>query len=61
MEPGLRKGINVTTDNLFTFLELARGLKKKKSHIVGTMNKARKELLPSANAGALFDQAIQNQ
>ena len=46
IEPFMSKVRNVTTDN-FTFL-LAKELKKKKTSLVGTMNKVRLELPASA-------------
>ena len=42
------KGRNVTTDNFFTSLFLAKELKEKKTSLVGTMNKVRRELPVSA-------------
>ena len=51
MQPYLGKGRNVTTDNFFTSYSLAKQLLQKTS-IVGTVNKARKELPPSAKKQA---------
>ena len=48
MEPFMRKGRKVTTDNCFTLFLLAKKLKKKKASLVGTMNKVRLELPASA-------------
>jgi len=48
MTPYLGKGRNVTTDNYFTSLNLARELALKGTSIVGTINKVRRELPPSA-------------
>ena len=44
MEPYLGKGRNVTTDNFFTSMALAEQLKSKHTSIVGTMNRARREI-----------------
>ncbi|XP_068215907.1 piggyBac transposable element-derived protein 4-like [Palaemon carinicauda] len=44
MEPFTGKGRNVITDNFFTLLQLAEHLKAKNTSIVGTMNKARREI-----------------
>ena len=46
--PFMGKGRNVTTDNFFTSFLLAKELKKKKTSLVGTMNKVRRELPASA-------------
>ena len=48
MEPFMGKGRNVTTDNFFTSFLLAKQLKQKKTSLVGTMNKVRRELPASA-------------
>ena len=48
MEPYFGKGRNVTTDNFFTSYGLAKQLRQKKTSIVETVNKARRELPPSA-------------
>ena len=48
MEPFMRKGRKVTTDNFFMLFLLAKELKKKKANLVGTMNKVRLELPASA-------------
>ena len=48
MEPFMRKGRKVTTDNFFTLFLLAKELKKKKASLVGTTNKVRLELSASA-------------
>ena len=47
MDPYLGKGRNVTTDNFFTSLKLAKDLLKKKTSLIGTVNKVRRELPPS--------------
>ncbi|KAF2886752.1 hypothetical protein ILUMI_19418 [Ignelater luminosus] len=44
MEPYLRTGRNVTTDNFFTSLKLAERLKAMQTSIVGTMKRTRKEI-----------------
>ena len=44
MDPYLGKGRNVTTDNFFTSVKLAEKLEKKKTSIVGTMNRIRREI-----------------
>ena len=46
MEPYVGKGRNVTTDNFFTSVKLADKLEKKKTTIVGTMNRIRREIPP---------------
>ncbi|TRZ00662.1 hypothetical protein DNTS_013001 [Danionella cerebrum] len=46
VEPYLGKGRNITTDNFFTSLELAKALQAKKTSLVGTVNKTRRELPP---------------
>ncbi|XP_061899232.1 uncharacterized protein LOC133647122 [Entelurus aequoreus] len=47
MEPFLDKGRNVTTDNFFTSLSLAKRLLSRNTTILGTVNKIRKEIPPS--------------
>ena len=47
MEPYL-DGRNVTNDNFFTSYGLAKQLPQKKTSIVGTVNKVRRELPPSS-------------
>lgn len=47
LEPCLDKGRNVTTNNFLTSLNLDNELKKRKTSIVGTLNRCRKEVLPS--------------
>uniref|UniRef100_A0AAV2L2K5 PiggyBac transposable element-derived protein domain-containing protein n=1 Tax=Knipowitschia caucasica TaxID=637954 RepID=A0AAV2L2K5_KNICA len=47
MEPFLDKGRNVTTDNFFTSLSLAKRLLERKTTILGTVNKIRREIPPS--------------
>ena len=44
MEPFLNCGRNVTTDNFFTSMKLAVRLEKKKTSIVGTVNRVRREI-----------------
>ena len=48
MEPYTGKGRNVTTDNFFTSLGLAKELQLKSTSIVGTVNRVRRELPPLA-------------
>lgn len=43
-EPYLNKGRNVTTDNFFTTNELAKKLKTRKTSMVGTVNRIRREI-----------------
>jgi len=45
MSPYLNKGRNVTTDNFFTSVSLARTLKVKDTSIVGTISRTRREIL----------------
>ncbi|XP_034039481.1 uncharacterized protein LOC117522186 [Thalassophryne amazonica] len=47
MEPFLDKGRNVTTDNFFTSLSLAQRLHSRKTTLLGTVNKIRREIPPS--------------
>ena len=47
-EPFMGKDRNVTTDNFFTLFLLAKKLKKKKTSLIKTMNKVRRELPASA-------------
>ncbi|KAM7018170.1 piggyBac transposable element-derived protein 4-like [Tautogolabrus adspersus] len=51
VEPYVGKGRNVTTDNFFTSLTLAKNLQRKNTSLVGTVNKARREL-PRSGAQA---------
>jgi len=44
VNPYLRKGRNVTTDNFFTSLQLAKYLKSQSTSIVGTMDRKRREV-----------------
>ncbi|XP_073503255.1 uncharacterized protein [Phyllobates terribilis] len=44
LDPFLKKGRNVTTDNYFTSVKLAKQLKSKGTTIVGTLNKIRREV-----------------
>ena len=44
MAPYLKKGRNVTCDNFFTSMTLAKALQQKSTTIVGTMNRARREV-----------------
>ncbi|XP_024862460.1 uncharacterized protein LOC112450618 [Kryptolebias marmoratus] len=48
MEPFMDKGRTVTTDNFFTSLSLAKRLLCRKTTLLGTMNKIRRELPESA-------------
>uniref|UniRef100_A0A3P8S7B4 PiggyBac transposable element-derived protein domain-containing protein n=1 Tax=Amphiprion percula TaxID=161767 RepID=A0A3P8S7B4_AMPPE len=48
MEPFLDTGRNVTTDNFFTSLSLAQRLLSRKTTILGTVNKIRREIPHSA-------------
>ena len=48
MEPFMGKGRNVTTDNFFKLFLPAKELKKKKTSLVGAMNKVRHKLPASA-------------
>ncbi|XP_032404924.1 piggyBac transposable element-derived protein 4-like [Xiphophorus hellerii] len=48
MEPFMDKGRTVTTDNFFTSLSLARRLLSRKTTILGTVNKRRREIPQSA-------------
>lgn len=48
MEPFKGSGRNVTTDNFFTSLKLAKELKKNNISLVGTMNRVRRELPPAS-------------
>ena len=50
VEPYLGKGRNVTNDNFFTSTHLATELQKKKTSLVGTLNKIRKEVPPLVKA-----------
>ena len=44
LQPYYKKGYNVTTDNYFTSLKLAEELKQKKTTILGTIQKQRREV-----------------
>lgn len=46
LQPYFKKGRNVTTDNFFTSLNLAKKLMVEKTSIVGTMRRARREVPP---------------
>lgn len=46
VETYLGKGRNITTDNFFTSMVLAKALQAKKTSLVGTVNKSRRELPP---------------
>ncbi|XP_019201084.1 uncharacterized protein LOC109194765 [Oreochromis niloticus] len=48
MEPFLDKGRNVTTDNFFTPLSLAQKILRRKTTVLGTVNKIRREIPQSA-------------
>ena len=43
-EPYLKKGRNITTDNYFTSVKLAKLLKSKNTSLLGTLNKMRREV-----------------
>ena len=43
LQPHFKKGYNVTTDNYFTSLKLAEELKQRKTAILGTIRKQRRE------------------
>ncbi|XP_032431312.1 uncharacterized protein LOC116727802 [Xiphophorus hellerii] len=49
MEPFMDKGRTVTTDNFFTSLSLAQRLLSRKTTILGTVNKRRREIPQSAS------------
>lgn len=51
IEPFQNMGRNVTVDNFFTSLELAKKLKDKRTSLVGTMNKARREIPDCIKSG----------
>ncbi|GBP67403.1 hypothetical protein EVAR_47120_1 [Eumeta japonica] len=44
MQPYLKKGRNITCDNFFKSLSVAKTLKSNGTSIVGTINKARREI-----------------
>ena len=44
MQPFINKGRNLTTDNFFTSLKLAKELRSKSTSLVGTINRARREI-----------------
>ena len=44
LKPYFKKGCNVTTDNFFTNIKVAETLKLKKTTIIGTVRKQRKEI-----------------
>lgn len=44
MKPFLSKGLNVTVDNFFTSIHLAKELQQKGTSLVGTVSKARREI-----------------
>ncbi|XP_041102639.1 uncharacterized protein LOC121313928 [Polyodon spathula] len=48
MQPYIGKGRNITTDNFFMSLKLAKQLQDRKTSLVGTVNSIRRELPPSA-------------
>lgn len=56
-EPFLKKGRNITTDNFFTSVSLAEKLKSADTSLVGTVNKARKEIPPAVqqSKATLYD------
>ena len=60
LEPYTKKGRNVTTDNFFTSLELAKKLAKLNTTIVGTVNRSRKEIpeVIKNSKGALYETVL---
>lgn len=60
MEPYINTGRNVTTDNFFTSIKLAKDLKQRRTSVVGTMNRIRRELPASAKelSGELFSTRV---
>ena len=52
VEPFLGKGRNITTDNFFTSLKLATALQAKKTSLVGTLGRQKRELPPSVKQPA---------
>ena len=48
VEPFVRKGRNIMTDHFFTSLKLATALQAKKTSLVGTLGKTKREMPPSA-------------
>lgn len=48
MEPYLGKGVNITTDSYFTSLKLAKRLRAASTTLVGTLNRNRREVPPTA-------------
>lgn len=59
MEPFLGKGRNVTLDNFFTSVSLAKKLVSNNTSMVGTINKNRPELPPSSqHQGELFTTSV---
>jgi hypothetical protein len=50
MEPFSNKGYNVTCDNFFTSLSLAKALREKRTSVIGTARKNRQELPPVAKS-----------
>ncbi|XP_057705991.1 piggyBac transposable element-derived protein 4-like [Corythoichthys intestinalis] len=55
MEPFLDKGRTVTTDNFFTSLSLAQRLRSRRTSLLGTVNKIRREIPPSTRQGNQID------
>ena len=51
LEPYMGKGRNVTTDNFFTSMKLANALLQKKTTLVGTIRKNKRELPPAPKKG----------
>ncbi|KAF2879644.1 hypothetical protein ILUMI_26526 [Ignelater luminosus] len=60
LEPFTKKGRNVTTDNFFTSVKLAKKLEKLNTTIVGTMNRSRKEVpeLVKSSRGDLYETVL---
>ncbi|CAK6973186.1 piggyBac transposable element-derived protein 4-like [Scomber scombrus] len=60
VEPFMGRGRNITTDNFFTSLTLAKNLLRKNTSLVGTVNKARREIPPSVQQqrGELFSTMV---
>src|ERR1044072_1530924 len=58
IEPYVGRGYNVTTDNFFTSLDLARKLLNKQTSIVGTVRLNRREIPPLTHPPALHDSSF---
>jgi len=57
-EPYFGRGYNVTTDNFFTSLDLARKLLDKQTSIVGTVRLNRREIPPLTRPSTLHDSSF---